>query len=150
MKLIDFNSKHKVKLNTWQDVETSHGEKGINDFVVAQGTLLGDYIEYFSNEIKLISKVAMDNVEIVGFVCYFVKDDNSAHVEIMGTNPNFRGMGYAKQILEALKEELLKKHNLKKITLAVNKRNKQGIKSFSKFTKPNEEHSSENYIGLEI
>ena len=72
MKLIDFNSKHKVKLNTWQDVETSHGEKGINDFVVAQGTLLGDYIEYFSNEIKLISKVAMDNVEIVGFVCYFV------------------------------------------------------------------------------
>ena len=149
MELIDFNEQHKAVLNTWQDFEASRGENGIDNFVVASGTKLGDYIEFFTNESNIVSKVALDK-DIVGFVCYIINEDNNAHVEIMGTNPNFRGMGYAKQILEALKEELLKKHNLKKITLAVNKRNKQGIKVFSKFTKPNEEHSSENYIGLEL
>ena len=36
-------------------------------------------------------------------------------------------------ILVTLKEELAKTLGIKKITLAVNKINKQGIKSFSKF-----------------
>ena len=150
MEFIDFSNEHKKELNTWQDIESERGENGIEAFVSAKGVKLGDYIEYFSREINLVSKVAMDNNEIVGFVCYLVKEDNSAHVEIMGTNPNFRGKGYARKILEKLKADLKNSLEIKKITLAVNKRNKQGIKSFSKFAKENKEHSSENYIGLEV
>ena len=150
VEFVEFNNEHKKKLNTWQDIETSHGENGINEFVVASGTKLGDYIEYFSRETNITSKVAIDNGEIVGFVCYVINEDASAHVEIMGTNPNCRGKGYARKILEKLKEDLNKNWGVKKITLAVNKRNKQGIKSFSKFAKGNSEHSSENYIGLEL
>ena len=146
MELIDFTNEHKKELNTWQDIELKRGEKGLEDSVSVKGTKLGDYIEYFSREINLISKAAIDNKEIVGFVCYVINEDQSAHVEIMGTNPNCRGKGYARKILERLKSDL----GVKKITLAVNKRNKQGIKSFSKFTKANEELSSENYIGLEL
>ena len=150
MELIDFTNEHKKELNTWQDIELQRGEKGIEEFVSAKGTKLGDYIEYFSREINLVSKVAIENGVVVGFVSYFIKSDNSAHVEIMGTNPNFRGKGYARNILEKLKYTLNKSSGVEKITLAVNKRNKQGIKSFSKFTKENLEHSSENYIGLEL
>ena len=150
MELIDFSNEHKKELNTWQDIELQRGESGIEDFVSAKDVKLGDYIEYFYREINLVSKVAIDNDEIVGFVCYLVKEDNSAHVEIMGTNPNFRGKGYARKILEKLKADLNNSLGIKKITLAVNKRNKQGIKSFSKFAKENKEHSSENYIGLEV
>ena len=150
MELVNFEKKHIKELNTWQDIESILGENGINDFIVASGTKLGDYIEYFSNEINLVSKVAIDNCELVGFVCYFIKEDNTAHVEIMGTNPNFRGKGYARAILQKLKEELESSLGIKKLTLAVNKRNVQGIKAFSKFTKENKGYSSENYIGLEV
>ncbi len=150
MKLINFSDQHITELNTWQELERKNGEYGINDFIVAEGTLLGDYIKFFTSEIDLISKVAIDDNQIVGFVCYDLNEENSAHVEIMGTNPNFRGKGYARKILQTLKEELAKTLDIKKLTLAVNKRNKQGIKSFSKFTKANEEHSSDNYIGMEL
>ena len=150
MELIDYNNEHKKELNTWQDIELQRGENGIEDFVSAKGVKLGDYIEYFSREINLISKIVIDNDNVVGFVCYVINEDNSAHVEIMGTHPNFRGKGYARKILETLKEDIKKTLGIKKITLAVNKKNKQGIKSFSKFTNPNEEFSSENYIGLEL
>ena len=66
VKLVDFKEEHKKELNTWQEIEKENGDNGLNRFVVASGTKLGDYIEFFTKQIELFSKIALDNGEIVG------------------------------------------------------------------------------------
>ena len=146
----DFSKKFKEELNTWQEIENQNGEFGIDEFIVSKGTKLGDYIEFFTNEIDMISKIVLENEKVIGFVCYVLNKNNSVHIEMVGVNPNFRKLGYAKKILLKLKEEVIKNYSVKKVTLAVNKRNKAGINSFSKFAKETAYCSSDDYIGFEL
>lgn len=150
LKLVQFKTEHKEELNTWQNIEKELGQDGLNRFVVASGTMLGDYIEFFTNQIELYSKVAFVGNEIVGFVCYVINDNESAHVEMIGVSPKFRKLGYSKKILDKAKQEIKEKFKIKKVTLAVNKKNEQGLKSFSKFAKQTAAKSTENYIGFEL
>ena len=147
IKLVDYRPAFKEELNTWQDIEKANGEFGINSFVTTCDSKLGDYIEFFSDEIDLKTKIAFVDESIVGFVCYIINDDRSTHIELMATNPRLRGKGYSKLILNKLKEEL---PDSPKITLAINKRNKKALSVFTQFTKPNDEHSSSYYVGLEL
>ena len=150
LKFVDFKQEHKKELNTWQDIEKEAGFNGLDRFVVASGTKLGDYIEFFTNQIELYSRIALDGEEIVGFVCYVINDNKSAHVEMIGVSPKFRKLGYAKRILTKVKQEIKEKFKINKVTLAVNKKNEQGLKSFSKFAKQTDDKSSEYYIGFEL
>ncbi len=150
LKLVDFNQEHKKELNLWQDIEKQAGNNGLDSFVVASGTKLGDYIEFFTNQIELYSKIALDGENIVGFVCYVVNDNKSAHIEMVGVSPKFRKKGYSKKILDKTKKEIEEKFNIRKVTLAVHKKNEQGLKSFSKFAKQTVEKTSEYYIGFEL
>ena len=147
IKLVDYTTAYKEELNTWQDIEHANGEFGINSFITIQDSKLGDYIEFFSDEIDLKTKIALVGDSMIGFVCYIINDDRSVHIELLATNPLHRGKGYSKLILNKLKEEL---PDSPKITLAINKRNKKALDVFTQFTKPNNEHSSLYYIGLEF
>ena len=149
IELIEYNSKYKEQLNLWQGIEKEQGKNGLNRFVVPLDTNLGDFLEYVSKEMNMDVKLAVLNNEIVGFVSYEIKEENSAHIEIIGTNPNFRKQGIAKRILFKLKE-ILKQKEIERLTLAVNKKNKTGISAFSKFAKESINYNSENYIGFEL
>lgn len=151
LKFVDFEESFKEELNSWQEIEKEQGENGLDRFVVVGGTKLGDLIEYMANEMKIESKVVIDKDDVVGFVCFEIKEKkNSAHIEIVGTNPKFRKQGYARKILLGVKALINKNYGLKKITLSVNKNNQAGLKSFSKFAKKNNELNSENYVGFEL
>lgn len=148
--LIDYNPTHKKELNSWQEIERNQGQKGLDDFVVAKNIKLGDYIEFFTSQTDIQSKIALVEDEIVGFVSFAINENNTAHIEIVGTNPKFRGVGFARKILEELKNVVQEKYGISRVTLAVNKKNNAGIRSFKKFAKETKDHSSENYIGLEF
>lgn len=150
IKLEDYSESHKEELNTWQDIEKEKGNSGLEKFVIPSGTKLGDSIEFFTNSIELYSKIAFDDDLMVGFVCYTINDNTSAHIELVGVNPNVRNKGYAKIILEKVKQEIKEKFGINKVTLSVNKWNKEGLKSFSKFAKQTRENSTGLYIGFEL
>lgn len=151
LKFVDFETHFKEELNSWQDIEKENGENGLDRFVVVAGTKLGDLIEYMTNEMKINSKIVLDDNNVIGFVCYDIKGKNkTAHIEIVGTNPKFRKLGYAKRILLGIKDLIKETYGIKTVTLSVNKNNMAGIKSFSKFAKENKNLDSENYTGFEL
>lgn len=148
IQLKNYNSKYKKELDSWSDIEKQQGQNGIEDFVATKGYKLGEYIDYFSAELDVESKLAFDKDNLVGFVMYS-QDVGMAHIEIMGTNPSLRGRGYAKQMMFELKEQL-KTQGIDKVVFEVNKRNKPALSAFSKISKPNSKFSSENYQGMEL
>lgn len=148
IKLIDYNSNYKEALNSWSDIEKQQGQNGIEDFVATKGYKLGEYVDYFSSNLDVSSKLAFDDDNLIGFVLYS-QDVETAHIEIMGTNPNFRGKGYARQIMTQLKN-YLQQQGINKVVFEVNKRNKPALGAFSKIAKPNSKYSSTNYVGMEL
>lgn len=148
IKLLDYNSSYKSELDMWSDIEKQQGLSGIEDFVATKGFKLGEYVDYFAKNLDALCKVAFDANNLVGFVLYS-QEANVAHVEIMGTNPNFRGRGYARQLMFSLREQL-KLQGINKVVFEVNKRNKQALMAFSKIAKPNSKYSSANYEGMEL
>ena len=148
----DYQPEFKAELNTWQSKENIAGSNGLDQFVVSEGTLLGDYLEFVDSEIDDISaRLAFDKEELVGFLCYSTPEQNHAHVEIMGVNPDCRGKGYATKILSGFKKELeSNSQGPQSLTLSVNKANLVGITSFSKVAKVSENQNKENYINFEM
>lgn len=130
--LHNYNPSFVAELNTWQDIERARGENGLTRFVGDSTVPLGDYLKYVKEELGIETVVAIDDGNIVGFVSYEIKKDNSAYIEIMGTNPNFRKQGYARKMIEQLKESLSVKYGITKLTLKVKENNENGIKAFSK------------------
>lgn len=148
IKLIDYNSNYKAQLDTWSDIEKQQGINGIERFVATEGYKLGEYVDYFSTNLDAQSKLAFDNDILIGFVLYSQNKD-VAHIEIMATNPEMRGRGYAIKIVQQLKTDL-QSSGINKITLEVNKKNKPALRTFSKITKPNSKYSTTNYEGMEL
>ncbi len=138
----DFNK----ELNSWQLKEIDAGENGLEQFVVMKGSLLGDYLEFINSELDGIKVyLAMDNKNLIGFLCYSKPKTNHIHIEILGINPDYRGQGYARKMLISFKN-LVSKHNETKLTLSVNKNNMAGIASFSKVATLCEEQKNTDYI----
>lgn len=148
IKFIDYNSVYKKELDLWSDIEAQQGLSGFSKFVATPDNKLGEFVDYFANGLDFVTKLAFDENNLVGFVLFSI-DGDVAHVEIMGTNPNFRGKGYARQIMLALKHEL-QKIDIDKVVFEVNKNNIPAIRSFSKIAKPNQKYSTTNYDGMEL
>ena len=149
---IGFEPEFKTELNTWQTKENLTGSDGLNQFVVSEGTLLGDYLEFVDSEMPdITTRLAFDDKDLVGFLCYSSPEQNHTHIEIMGVNPDYRGQGYSTKILSGFKKDLEKtsetQHNL---TLSVNKKNLVGINSFSKIAHASDKQDKENYINFEL
>ncbi len=145
---IDYNSKYKAELDSWSDIERKQGLSGIENFVATKGYKLGEFVDYFSNNLDVVSKLAFDQENLIGFALYS-QDVGIAHIEIMGTNPNFRGRGYARKMMQKLKQNL-QQSGIEKVVLEVNKCNLPALKTFSKIAKPNSKYSSANYEGMEL
>ena len=145
----DYNSSYKEELNSWQEVEKALNQDGLSRFVGCEDVKLGDYVDYITTEMNITSKIVLESGQIVGFVSYIIKNDSSAYVEIIGKNPTSETKGFAKKVLEELKNIMLPQ-GVKKITFRVNKKNLIGLKSFSKFAQENKELTNENYVGFEF
>lgn len=145
---VDYSPRFKSELNAWSDAEQARGLRGFQDFVATKGVKLGDYIDYFATETDIIAKLAICKADLVGFVLYSL-DASKAHIEIAGTNPNFRGKGYANRIMLKLRDDL---HSLgvTKIEFEVDKRNLVALKTFGKIAKPSTTQSLSNYTGMEL
>ena len=150
LEFLDYAEEFRAELNTWQKLEAEQGLNGLDRFVVAGGVLLGDFLKYISTDMNISTKIVLDKGELVGFISYEIKEDNSAHVELTGTSPKFRKRGYSKKILSGLKELLVETKGIERLTLAVNKENQAGINSFSKIAKENKNLDHDNYIGFEL
>lgn len=148
VRLENYNKVYKAELDSWSDIEEKQGLSGIKNFITTSDAKLGEYIDYFSNGDDIESKLAFDKENLIGFVLYSLKKDE-AHIEIIGTSPNFRGKGYSKKIMRLLEEEL-KNQGINKIFFEVNKNNKSALGAFSKIAKQNNKYSSENYEGMEL
>lgn len=148
----NFQPEYKQELNTWQEKETASGTNGLNDFVVAETTLLGDYLAFIDRSITDINaRLAFDQEDLVGFICYSNPNENHTYIEIMGVNPDCRGQGYASRILTSFKEEIQSNSLTKqKITLSTKENNHSGIAAFSKVGKISETQDKENYINFEL
>ncbi len=149
IKFIDYCKEYCTQLNTWHKIEQQQGYNGLNQFVVLDGTLLGDYMQYISENIVDINcQLAMLEDKLVGFICY-TQENDAAHIEIMGTNPEMRGQGIAKNILTTFKQDM-SQQGVDKITLEVRKNNESGIKSFSKVAEKSASQPNQNYISFEM
>ena len=148
----NYDNEFKDELNTWQSKENLAGSNGLNDFVVSESTLLGDYIEFINRSIDDITTcLAFNEKSIVGFLCYSKPEENHTHIEVMGVNPDCRGKGYASKMLIGFKKELEENsENPQNLTLSVNKKNINGINSFSKVAKVSKKQDKENYINFEL
>ena len=128
-----------------------HGSNGLNQFVVTEGTMLGDYLEFVNSEMPdITTRLALDKDNLVGFLCYSAPQEDHFHIEVMGVNPDCRGKGYASKMLETFKKEKTKEFPNSNLTLSVNKANLAGIASFSKVAKLAKEQDKENYINFEL
>lgn len=146
-----FQPDYKPELNTWQTKENMTGSNGLNQFVVAEGTPLGDYLEFVDSEMPdITTRLAFDQDNLVGFLCYSTPEENHSHIEIMGVNPDCRGKGYATRMLDSFKKELTEISQTTNLTLSVNKANLAGIASFSKIAKVAQKQDKENYIHFEL
>ena len=145
-----FDESYTAELNTWQAIENSQGRDGLSEFVVSRGTLLGDYISYIDEQLDAITcNIAIQDNQVVGFICHSKPELNHAHVEIMGVNPNYRGQGIARNMLREFKTIMTEQGN-DKVTLEVKKENTSGISSFSKVGTPSTKQSKDSYIGFEL
>ena len=128
-----FDKRQKTEYNTWQAKEQEQGLNGLDKFVVLQDSLLGDYLEFVDQEIDdtTIESIYVGD-ELVGFIGYSMQSDKHVYVEILGVNPEFRGKGISKKILQIFKKRMQSEQNIERFTLSVKKDNESGIKSFSK------------------
>lgn len=146
-----YNNSYNAELNTWQAKENAQGRNGLDEFVVSKGTLLGDYLEFITDEMKDIAcDVALLDGDLAGFVCYTSPAEGHVHIEIMGVNPDMRGKGLAKSMLKSFKEEMSICAGIDKVTLEANKNNEAAINSFSKIATKSESQPKENYISFEL
>lgn len=147
-----FEPEYKPELNTWQTKENMAGSDGLNQFVVSEGTLLGDYLEFVNNEMQDIStRLAFNENNLIGFLCFSTPSQDHTHIEIMGVNPDYRGKGYSTKILSEFKKELeTTSQDPHSLTLSVNKKNLVGINSFSKIAHTSDKQDKENYINFEL
>ncbi len=147
-----FQPEYKQELNTWQEKENNAGTNGLNDFVVAETTLLGDYIAFIDRSITdITARLAFDQDDLVGFICYSNPSENHTYIEIMGVNPDCRGQGYASRMLTCFKENVqANSKEPQKITLSTKENNHAGIKAFSKIGKISEVQDKENYVNFEL
>lgn len=144
-----YNEKHRKELNTWIKKEQILGGNGFNNFVVSKGTELGDYLSFINDEMDdMKCFVALKNTSMVGFFVLSFHGQ-TAHVEICGINPDFRGQGLMNEILTKL-SSTLKKEGIERITLSVNNKNETGLKSFSKIARRVEGACKKSYSLLEI
>ncbi|MBQ9792758.1 MAG: GNAT family N-acetyltransferase [Clostridia bacterium] len=141
-----------AELNTWQTKENMAGSNGLNQFVVTEGTMLGDYLEFVDSEMPdITTRLAFDQENLVGFLCYSTPEENHTHIEIMGVNPDCRGKGYSPRMLDSFKKSLQEtSQDPQNLTLSVNKANLAGIASFSKVARIAEKQDKENYIHFEL
>ena len=150
MELIKYNNKYKSQLNTWQEKEKLQGASGLEDFVVLKGTLLGDYLEMIDSEMETVCLLALEGQDLVGFVCYEKKGGGEFHIEIMGTNPDKRCMGYSQKMLTLLKEQIQTEKDFSCLTLSVNVKNIAGQHAFDKVGTKVGLSENENYFEYEI
>ena len=150
MELKNFDKKYIKELNSWQAEEEKLGLSGFNKFVVVEGELLGNYLDFIQSQMQTKTMIALDEKRLAGFVCYEEKEKGHYHVEIMGVSPKQRGKGYAKQILTCLKNMLMQDQNFKNLTLSVNVRNIAGQKAFDKIGQNVGLSENENYYEYEI
>ena len=147
-----FQPDYKPELNTWQTKENLTGSNGLNQFVVSEGSLLGDYLEFVDSEMEdITTHLAFDKDNLIGFLCHSTPEENHTHIEIMGINPDYRGKGYAPRMLDSFKQLMQSTaQDPQSVTLSVNKANIVGITSFSKVAKVAEKQDKENYINFEL
>ena len=148
---INFNSDHKDQLNTWQQKEQEKGFSGLDDFVVPKGSLLGDFLTYIVENVDdIMVHIAVDANKIVGFICTTCPTSEHFHIEIMGVNPDLRGKGYAKRLLEEFKKQATYKFGLQRLTLNVKENNESGKRAFAKIGKLAQDQPETNYIAFEL
>lgn len=147
-----FQEKFQTELNTWQAKEQANGSNGLNQFVVLDSMLLGDYLAFIDQEMDDIDAfLAFDAHQLIGFLCCSYPEPNHAHVEIMGVNPDCRGKGYGTRILDQFKIQLqTTAQKEQRLTLAVKKTNTAGLSSFTKIAKVAPEQNKDNYLNLEL
>lgn len=148
IELKKYDSKFKNELNSWSEIEKSNGLTGFEDFVSSKGVGLGDYLDYFTNETDIETRLAFCNESLVGFISY-TKELDSVHIEVAGVNPNERGKGFAKKIILKLKEELNKSIKVK-IMFEIHKNNKSALQSYGKLAKISDKQTMENFIQMEM
>jgi ribosomal protein S18 acetylase RimI-like enzyme len=145
-----YNNSFNPELNTWQAKEQAEGRNGLDEFVVSKGSLLGDYLEFLDSEMDDVAcDIAMIEDQVAGFVCYTSPADGHVHIEILGINPDMRGKGIAKSMLQSFKQEMAHA-DISKVTLEANKNNQSAINSFSKVAIKSATQPKENYIGFEL
>ncbi len=145
-----YNNSFNPELNTWQAKEQAQGRNGLDEFVVSKGSLLGDYLEFLDSEMDDVAcDIALLENEVAGFICYTSPAEGHVHIEIMGINPDIRGKGLARNMLQAFKQDMTKV-GFEKVTLEANKNNQAAINSFSKVATKSATQPKENYIGFEL
>lgn len=146
-----YDKKYNKELNTWQSKENQAGYDGLNEFVVARGTLLGDYLTFTCEQLDDIKvKLAFKDNALVGFVAYSRQSQEHIHIEIMGINPECRGQGLSAEMLQEFKKQIFKNPNIKQLTLAVKNSNKSGIRAFSKVGTLSSEQKNNGYISFDL
>ncbi len=96
LEFFGFLNRYKKELNLWQKQEQEAGYNGLNQFVVLEGELLGDYLSFINTELKDITCLLAkhkDKQNLVGFVCYSQKSEHCLHIECLGIKPSLRGKG---------------------------------------------------------
>jgi len=150
MELKNYNNIYIDELNAWQKEEERIGLNSLNKFVVVEGELLGDYLDFIAQEMQSQILLAFVEGALVGFVCYEEKEKGHYHVEIMGVSPKERGKGHSKQILTTLKNLLMQDKDFKTLTLSVNVKNIAGQKAFDKIGKNIGLSENENYFEYQL
>lgn len=146
-----YEQKYKSELNSWHSKEYSFNENGLSQFIVPESILLGDYIEFIDENMKNTTNMLIfDSNQLIGFLGYDKPQENHIHIEYVGVNPDKRGKGYAKTILEQFKTEINTRNPQINITLEVNKANSAGLKSFSKIAKQAETQEIEGYVQFKL
>lgn len=148
---LPYSKEYNDTLNDWHKQEKKMGQTGLDDFVVSRGSLLGDYITYIDQELDdIVCRLAFDQDNLVGFLCYSMQDEKHAHVEIMGIDPSQRNRGLARDMLIGFKKDMLQNTTAERITLSVKKENTSGIHSFSKVATESPKQTMSNYIDMQL
>lgn len=147
--LVDYNQKFEEELNCWIEKETAQGINLIRRFL-CDDMPLGCFVEKIISMLDISFKIAVKDNCVVGLVGYCLNDLESAHVEMVVVNPDFRGFGYSKQILQNLKSEIKKEKGISKLTLSVNKNNIHALNTFSEIANKTKKYSTSIFVGFEI
>lgn len=144
-----FDKSYINQLNEWQLQEQNQGNNDIEQFIMFQDSQLGQTLHLISTKTDIKTLLAFDQNNLIGFVCYDQKENGRYFIELMAVNPMFRGQNYSEQIINLLKEELIKKPQFKSLALSVDTKNIRAQKAFDKFAK-NKNLNNNQYIEYDL